>query len=178
MEENKNIQTYELYVDNFQSKMYPIHWMEIKEKDKDEFLLIIPYSPLIHIQSFINAIYKQYMSRPGSQVDSILHSIKTLYKHSSIFFSKTFLKKIKALDDKTTIKLNINYNINDEAFTYSHLYFLNLFLTKFNLIQVDNNTMDILIDNKSFQEEINDESSYKIRKNNSDKQLWKTYQSI
>lgn len=146
MDTLNNIKIFELRAYNFpQPKTYPILWIEIKESNEvgDEVLLNIPYTPLVHIKSFQDAIYKQKIPLIGSQTESILRLIKCFYNDNTAIFSNTFLKKIKEIDDgNTTIQLNISYNFN-ENFTYSHLYFLQFLLNIFQLISVDKDKMII-----------------------------------
>ena len=145
--DNKNNKIYDLYVDNFQSKNHPIHWMEIKNKTDKKVLLIIPYSPRVHIQNFKHAIYKQYIPLPHSSVDYILKSINVLY-NDNIIFSKTFLNEIEKLSDYAIIQLKINYDLTQDNFTYSHLYFLNCLSNKFGSIEATDCTM-IITTNKN-----------------------------
>ena len=151
---NNNIKTFNLYVDDFQSCKNPIEWMKIKNKDinNSEVLLYIPFSPLIKIKSFEDAIYKQKITLPNSKGECILQSINTLYKNKNIYFSKEFLKEIdKLLNNETTIiiRLNIYYDLNEENFTFSHLFFLN-FLTKLGSVHADLKRMTIEISKNNF----------------------------
>lgn len=147
-----NKKNFELYIDdNFQScKKNPIEWMEIKDKNDSNFLLFrIPFSPLIQTDSFQNAIYKQKIFIPNSKQDCILQSIKTLYNNKRVYFSKTFLDIIKKFDNETILTLNINYNLDDEKFTYSHLYFLNFLANNLSSVNnVTSNNMTIEINTK------------------------------
>ena len=147
--ENK-IDTYNLYIDNNNNlNKYPIHWMEIKQRDVEtnDSLLIIPYSPLINdIKNFEDAIYKQKATFPNGPQDKVLQSINNFYDSSDLIFSIKFINKISEMDEKTSVKFNIYYNLEKENFTYNHLYFLN-FLTHFGSIEsVDANKMTITID--------------------------------
>ena len=146
--ENK-IDTYNLYIDNNNLNKYPIHWMEIKQRDVEtnDSLLIIPYSPLINdIKNFEDAIYKQKATFPNGPQDKVLQSINNFYDSSDLIFSIKFINKISEMDEKTSVKFNIYYNLEKENFTYNHLYFLN-FLTHFGSIEsVDANKMTITID--------------------------------
>ena len=146
--ENK-IDTYNLYIDNNNLNKYPIHWMEIKQRDVEtnDSLLIIPYSPLINdIKNFKDAIYKQKATFPNGPQDKVLQSINNFYDSSDLIFSIKFINKISEMDEKTSVKFNIYYNLEKENFTYNHLYFLN-FLTHFGSIEsVDANKMTITID--------------------------------
>ena len=143
--ENNNYSTFNSRVD-FENDNNPIEWMEIKDINNDnQVLLRIPYSPLIKIKNFTNAIHKNLILRPGSKEECIVKSIQNLHNNVEICFSQPFLEMIKLNKNRLT---ELNINCDNIKRHFSQLYFLNNYLSRFGFGNVDANTYNINMENK------------------------------
>ena len=137
--------SYTVYIDidnNNNNNTDPIQWIKIKsEKHENRHLLNIPYSPLIKISNFQDAIYKTKSYPQKTRNWNVLESIKQLYKSKDLIFDKTFLKEIQTSKENNFI-LHINY---PESTTYNQLYFINFLSKHFVFLRdsVENNVMTV-----------------------------------
>lgn len=135
-QENK---IYHLYIVDKNVNNFPIEWMELKDVDTDESLLQIPYSLLIYIADFTEAVYKRKITLPKSLQETVLKCVRDLYTNSELIFLKHFIDIISHTNQ------NIQLNINIENIQPTHLYFLT-FLEHFGWVEsVENKEIIITI---------------------------------
>ena len=144
---------------NNNNETFPIEWFEIKDSVSQDTLLMIPFSSLVKVDTYLRAIHKQPIFLQNSASEIITQAIKQLYTNNEIIFSPAFLKQIFQCSDTNTIEIKVKYVLSEAGpftFTASHLYFLTFLYREgpFVLKSEEKNTLHFTSDKENILEKI------------------------
>ena len=143
MNKNKTIIDCFVHVPNTSSNGPPIQWMEIKDfNDDDKILLYIPYTKFNNnhnVKNFKDAVYKNLIT---FNEDDILNLIEEIYvKYKSLLLHRDLL------DIKKQREIILNINLKKSNLSWNQLYFLNKICLIGVREEIDNTKMIIKLDN-------------------------------